>query len=45
MADLIRELHDAGLDVEDALEEGGDRWPFPAHTLVHAVERGYAELD
>ena len=44
VADLIRELHDAGLDVEDALEEAGDRWPFPAPTLVHAVKRGYAEL-
>ena len=44
VAELIHELHDAGLDVEEALEEAGDRWPFPAHTLVHAVKRGYAEL-
>ena len=44
VADLIRELHAAGVGVADALVEAGDRWPFPPATLVRAVERGYAAL-
>ena len=44
VAELIRELHAAGVDVEDALRYAGDRWPFPSDKLVHAVERGYAAL-
>jgi glyoxylase-like metal-dependent hydrolase (beta-lactamase superfamily II) len=44
VAELVRELHGAGVRVEDALSEAGDRWPFPSDTLVHAVERGYAAL-
>ena len=44
VAELIRELHAAGVDVGDALMEASDRWPFPPDRLVHAVERGYATL-
>ena len=45
VAGLIRELHAAGVDMDDALRHAGDRWPFPSDTLVHAVERGYAALS
>jgi hypothetical protein len=45
VAQLIRELHAAGVGAEDALNEGGERWPYPADALVHAVERGYAALS
>ena len=44
VAALIRELHSAGIAVEDALVEAGDRWPFPAQTLATAVRRGYESL-
>lgn len=44
VADLIRQLHAAGIPVEDAVAEAGDRWPFPADALTNAVGRGYAEL-
>ena len=42
---LIRELHAAGVSAEDALNEGGDRWPCPLDSLVHAIERGYTALS
>jgi glyoxylase-like metal-dependent hydrolase (beta-lactamase superfamily II) len=45
VAELVRELHAAGVPVADALVEGGDRWPFPAAQLGDAVRRGYAALD
>jgi glyoxylase-like metal-dependent hydrolase (beta-lactamase superfamily II) len=44
VAELIRELHDAGVDVDDAITAGRGRWPFPDTCLVHAVERGFAAL-
>jgi hypothetical protein len=44
VAQLIRELHAGGVTAEDALDEGGDRWPYPPDTLVHAIGRGYTEL-
>jgi glyoxylase-like metal-dependent hydrolase (beta-lactamase superfamily II) len=44
VASLIRALHAAGIAVEDALREAGDRWPFPPDALTHAVERGYQWL-
>ena len=43
VADLIRELHVAGVPVEAALGEGGDRWPFPAEGLAAAVRRGFLQ--
>jgi glyoxylase-like metal-dependent hydrolase (beta-lactamase superfamily II) len=44
VADLIREVHDAGVAVDDAIAAGRGRWPFPEACLVHAVERGFAGL-
>jgi len=44
VAQLIRELHAAGVGAEEALNEGGDRWPYPPDALVHAIERGYTAL-
>jgi glyoxylase-like metal-dependent hydrolase (beta-lactamase superfamily II) len=43
VARRIRETHDAGLDVEEALAAGG--WPYPAETLRDAVRRGHDHLD
>jgi glyoxylase-like metal-dependent hydrolase (beta-lactamase superfamily II) len=42
VARLVRESHEAGLGVEDALAAGG--WPYPPELLRDAVERGYREL-
>lgn len=42
VARLVRERHDAGLSVADALAAGG--WPYPVELLRHAVRRGYEEL-
>jgi hypothetical protein len=42
LADVIRELRDAGVAVDDAIAAGRGRWPFPEECLVNAVERGYA---
>lgn len=44
-ADLIRELHAAGLDVQAAAAEAIDRWPFPPDGLRSAVVDGYRQLD
>jgi len=44
VADVVRDLHAAGVRLADALEEGRDRWPFPPDALAQAVARGYAEL-
>ena len=44
VAALIRELHTAGVAAADALDEAGDRWPFPVESLAHAVQRGYESL-
>jgi glyoxylase-like metal-dependent hydrolase (beta-lactamase superfamily II) len=45
VAQLICELHSAGVSAEDALNEGGERWPYSPDTLVHAIERGYIALS
>lgn len=45
IAELVRDLHDAGVPVDRAVEEGGDRWPWPPAALANAVRRGYAQLD
>jgi glyoxylase-like metal-dependent hydrolase (beta-lactamase superfamily II) len=45
VADLIRELHAAGVPVERAVDEGGDRWPFPVEGMDSAARDGYAQLD
>ena len=44
VADLIRELHAAGVPVDGALAAGGTRWPFPTDGLAGAVQDGYAQL-
>lgn len=41
---LIVALHTAGVPVDQALAEGGARWPFPPEGLADAVRRGYAQL-
>lgn len=45
VAGLCRELHGAGVSVRDALDEGGDRWPFPTERLREAVLLAWRELD
>jgi glyoxylase-like metal-dependent hydrolase (beta-lactamase superfamily II) len=45
VAELVRDLHDAGVPVDRALVEAGDRWPWPPEALANAVGRGYAQLD
>jgi glyoxylase-like metal-dependent hydrolase (beta-lactamase superfamily II) len=45
VAELIRELHAAGIAAVDAVGEGGARWPFPAEGMTHAVTAGYLQLD
>jgi len=45
VADLVTELHAAGVPPERAVEAGGERWPFPAEGLARAVEDGYRHLD
>jgi len=44
VADLLRELHAAGVPASAAVAEGGDRWPFPAPGLDTAVTEGYRQL-
>ncbi len=44
VADLIRELYAAGVPAADAVEAGGDRWPFPADGLQRAVDDAYARM-
>lgn len=44
VADLIVELHAAGVPAERAVEAGGERWPFPAQGMARAVEDGYRHL-
>ncbi len=43
VAQEIRRLHEAGIPVDHALDEGS--WGFPAKVLRSAVARGYAALD
>jgi glyoxylase-like metal-dependent hydrolase (beta-lactamase superfamily II) len=45
VADLITELHGAGVGAGEALATGGQRWPFPANGLAEAVRLGYEALD
>jgi glyoxylase-like metal-dependent hydrolase (beta-lactamase superfamily II) len=44
VAELIRELREAGVEAGDALTAGRGRWPFPESVLVHAVACGYEAL-
>jgi glyoxylase-like metal-dependent hydrolase (beta-lactamase superfamily II) len=44
VANLIRELHASGVPAEEALAEGGDRWPYPQDKLGSAVSQGYLQL-
>lgn len=44
VADLVRELHAAGVSTSDAVAEGGDRWPFPPEAVAGAVRAGYGQL-
>ena len=44
VADLIRELHAAGVPARGAAEAGGSRWPLPADWLTRAIQVGYDQL-
>jgi glyoxylase-like metal-dependent hydrolase (beta-lactamase superfamily II) len=45
VADLIRELHAAGVPVNEAAAQGGPRWPLPVSELGHAIRAGYGQLS
>lgn len=45
VADVIVDLHAAGVAAGDALAEGGGRWPFPSEGLASAVADAYRHLD
>jgi glyoxylase-like metal-dependent hydrolase (beta-lactamase superfamily II) len=45
VANLIRDLHDAGVPAGQAAGEGGEDWPFPVDGLADAIEAGYAQLS
>jgi glyoxylase-like metal-dependent hydrolase (beta-lactamase superfamily II) len=45
VANLIRDLHDAGVPLSQAADEGGEDWPFPVDGLADAIEAGYAQLS
>ncbi len=44
VADLLVELHAAGVPVGSAYDEAGDRWPFPREALGTAAEEAYQAL-
>jgi glyoxylase-like metal-dependent hydrolase (beta-lactamase superfamily II) len=44
VADLVRELYDAGVTMDDAVAEGGGRWPFPVEGMANAIRDGYRQL-
>lgn len=44
VADLVRELHAAGVPQHQALAAGSGRWPFPDAGLQEAVDAGYQQL-
>jgi glyoxylase-like metal-dependent hydrolase (beta-lactamase superfamily II) len=45
VADLIAELHAAGVPAGEAVAQGRDRWPFPEDGMVSAVADAYPQLD
>jgi glyoxylase-like metal-dependent hydrolase (beta-lactamase superfamily II) len=45
VAEVISDLHAAGVPVDDALAQGGGRWPFPEDGLATAVADAYRHLD
>ncbi len=45
VAELITQLHAAGVAAGAALSAGGDRWPYPTEGLATAVAQGYLHLD
>lgn len=44
VANLIAELHAAGVPADQAAEAGGTRWPLPAAGLAGAIKAGYRQL-
>ena len=44
VANLVRQLHAAGVPASRAAEAGGHRWPLPADWLAPAIKVGYAQL-
>jgi glyoxylase-like metal-dependent hydrolase (beta-lactamase superfamily II) len=44
VADLVTELHSAGVPPDRAVAAGGTRWPFPVEGLARAVDDGYRQL-
>ncbi len=45
VANLIRDLHDAGVPAGRAADEGGEDWPLPVDGLADAIEAGYTQLS
>ena len=45
VADLIRELHAAGVPASQAAAQGGPQWPLPVGELGHAIGVGYSQLS
>jgi glyoxylase-like metal-dependent hydrolase (beta-lactamase superfamily II) len=45
VAEVIGDLHAAGVPVDDALAQGSGRWPFPDKGLASAVADAYRHLD
>jgi glyoxylase-like metal-dependent hydrolase (beta-lactamase superfamily II) len=45
VAELLTELHGAGVPAERAVEAGGQRWPFPPEGLATAVVDGYRQRE
>jgi glyoxylase-like metal-dependent hydrolase (beta-lactamase superfamily II) len=43
VAAVVRERHDAGITVDDALREADPRLPYPVESLADAFRRGYAQ--
>jgi glyoxylase-like metal-dependent hydrolase (beta-lactamase superfamily II) len=44
VADLVRELHSAGVPADQVVAAGGTRWPLPSEHLGTAVAEGYRAL-
>ena len=45
VADLIFELHAAGVPAGDAVAQGRGRWPFPEEGMAGAVVDAYRQID
>jgi glyoxylase-like metal-dependent hydrolase (beta-lactamase superfamily II) len=44
IAEILRDLHAAGVPADEATAAAAGRWPWPAEALGQAVVRGYGQL-